>query len=221
MNKIAGKTLYIRFFPRVLLSGKEKVTMGKIAEIEGDNPYRQQVNRLPLDLPPAPGGTGKKLVISSLYLVHLVRRELPGVEVQLTGAADIIIEWEKEGRPGAALARSCALPLVCLLLFLGSALAIMNFHADVSMPTVHRQVYYILTGEETQSPLLLQVPYSLGVGLGMSLFFNHYLKNRFNDDPSPLEVEMYLYQDNVNRFLKSRETGIKSEAIPVIRSPRE
>ena len=32
------------------------------------------------------------------------------------------------------------LPLVWLLLFFGSGLAIMNFHEDVSMPEVHRRI---------------------------------------------------------------------------------
>lgn len=59
---------------------------------------------------------------------------------------------------------------VWTLLFIGSGLAIMNFHHDVSMQEVHQRIYYLITGIENKKPLLLQIPYSFGLGFGMILF---------------------------------------------------
>ena len=67
--------------------------------------------------------------------------------------------------------------LVWLLLFIGAALAIIYFHEDVSMQQVHQRLYYMITGEFNAQPLLFQIPYSLGLGLGMVLFLIMYFKS--------------------------------------------
>lgn len=45
----------------------------------------------------------------------------------------------------------------------------MNFHEDVSMQVVHQKIYYMVTGTYDNQPLILQIPYSLGLGIGMVL----------------------------------------------------
>jgi stage V sporulation protein AA len=91
------------------------------------------------------------------------------------------------------------------VLFIGSGLAIMNFHTDVSMPEVHQRLYYLITGRAESQPLLMQIPYSLGIALGMILFFNHFFQKRINEEPSPLEVELFLYQQNVDQYYIQHE----------------
>ncbi|UUZ94364.1 hypothetical protein LJK87_07260 [Paenibacillus sp. P25] len=41
----------------------------------------------------------------------------------------------------------------------------------------------------------------------MIVFFNHLFKKKFNEEPSPLEVEMFMYQENVNRYMITEEYG--------------
>lgn len=77
----------------------------------------------------------------------------------------------------------------------------MNFHDDVSMQSVQEKLYKIITGEAKQKPLLFQIPYSLGLGLGMILFFNHVFRKRINEEPSPLEVEMFNYQQDLDSYV--------------------
>ena len=81
----------------------------------------------------------------------------------------------------------------------------MNFHEDVSMLQVHQKIYTIITGETKEHPLLLQIPYSIGIGIGMILFFNRVFKKRLNEEPSPLEVEMFLYQQNLDQYVAIHE----------------
>ncbi len=92
-----------------------------------------------------------------------------------------------------------------LLLFVGAALAIIYFHEDVSMQQVHQRLYYMVTGESNKKPLLFQIPYSLGLGLGMILFFNHVFQKRINEEPSPLEVEMFQYQQSLDQYVMMNE----------------
>jgi stage V sporulation protein AA len=81
----------------------------------------------------------------------------------------------------------------------------MNFHEDVAMGDVHQKIYQLITGEKSEKPLIIQIPYSLGVGIGMVLFFNHLFKKKFNEEPSPLEVEMFKYQQDLDQFIVIQE----------------
>lgn len=98
--------------------------------------------------------------------------------------------------------------LIWLVLFIGTAMTIMNFHYDVSMQEVQQKLHYILTGEEEAFPLWIQIPYSLGLGLGTLLFFNHWFNKRFNEEPSPLEIEIANYQAEVDQYLVLHENEL-------------
>jgi stage V sporulation protein AA len=121
--------------------------------------------------------------------------------VQTIGASQTIVEILYEKKKLSPLLFS----VVWLLLFIGAGLAIMNFHEDVSMQQVHQRIYKIVTGKSNEQPLLLQIPYSLGLGLGMVLFFNHLFKKRINEEPSPLEVEIFNYQLDVDQYVAMNE----------------
>ena len=123
------------------------------------------------------------------------------IDIQAIGPSQTIIEVVPKQRGNNTI----IFVIVWLLLFIGSALTIMNFHEDVSMPAVHQKVYKLITGNEIERPLILQIPYSFGLGLGMILFFNHFFKKRFNDEPSPLEVEMFNYQQDLDRYVMMTE----------------
>ncbi len=73
------------------------------------------------------------------------------------------------------------------------------------MRDVHIALYEIITGERNDYPYLLQIPYSIGLGLGMIVFFNHIFKKRLNEEPSPLEVEMFNYQLDLDQYVAMHE----------------
>ena len=63
----------------------------------------------------------------------------------------------------------------------------------------------LLLGKSVEKPLIFQIPYSIGLGLGMIIFFNHVFKKRLNEEPSPLEVEMFNYQNDLDRYVVMHE----------------
>lgn len=87
-------------------------------------------------------------------------------------------------------------------------MTIMNFHYDVSMQEVQQKIHYLLTGKHSKYPLWIQIPYSFGLGVGMLLFFNHWFKKRFNEEPSPLEIELFNYQQDLNQYVMHYENKL-------------
>lgn len=140
------------------------------------------------------------IVIDLSSIVERITKKYP-IDIQAIGPSQTIIEVVPKQKKNNTI----LFVIVWLLLFVGSALTIMNFHEDVSMPAVHQKIYKLITGNEIERPLILQIPYSFGLGLGMVLFFNHFFKKRFNDEPSPLEVEMFNYQQDLDRYVMMNE----------------
>ncbi|SDC38418.1 stage V sporulation protein AA [Paenibacillus sp. UNCCL117] len=191
--------IYIRLRRTLSINPREPVTLGTVAQILSPPEYERELLQLELYRPKE--YDGNLVLVDMMLIISKVQEKFPELQVELFGDPHTLVEVQgKVKRPNKVL-----IVLVWLLLFVGSGLAIMNFHADVSMAEVHRHIYKLLTGRDQAHPLLLQIPYSLGIGIGMIVFFNHLFQKKFNEEPSPLEVEMYMYQENVNQYVITDE----------------
>ncbi|WP_328699961.1 stage V sporulation protein AA [Chengkuizengella marina] len=184
--------LYLRLRKCIKLTKGKPIYLGQIAQIIIDPEWEMKLKKLLIKQPT----DERNLVIDLMLIVKKVKEVLPDVTIEYFGEPHVFVEFE-ENKPSPNF---ILIALVWLLLFVGSGLAIMNFHADVSMEEVHQKIYTFVTGEETDSPLLLQIPYSLGLGIGMILFFNRLFKKKFSEEPSPLELEMFMYKESLNQF---------------------
>jgi stage V sporulation protein AA len=195
----SGPTLYIRLRKRMTIRRGDPVVLGSIAQILVDTEYEPSLQMLLLHHPREQ--EGNMLLVDMMLIVSKVKKRYPFMQIEHFGEPHCLIEIKDERKRTNLV----WVVLVWLLLFVGSGLAIMNFHADVSMSIVHQHIYQLLTGQWVEYPLLLQIPYSLGIGLGMIIFFNHLFKKKFSEEPSPLEVEMFMYQENVNYYVITEE----------------
>lgn len=193
--------VYLRLRNRHYVKLQENITLGQIAQIIAPDKYEKVLKNLIIYQ------SSKKdqhlIVIDIMQVIKTINDKFPALEVKNFGNPEIIIEIIAEKKKPHFLAIS----FVWLLLFVGSGLAILNFHHDVNMLEVHKRLYYLITGIENNRPLLLQIPYSLGIGIGMILFFNHVFKKKINEEPSPLEVEMFLYQQNLDQYVVLNENN--------------
>lgn len=144
---------------------------------------------------------GNRYVVSIIQIIAALQRTRPELCIHNIGAEQMIVEVIMRRKRINLL----LVAFVWIVLFIGSGLAIMNFHTDVSMLEVHQRIYELVTGRKNMHPYIIQIPYSLGVGAGMILFFNHLFHKRFNEEPSPLELEMFLYQKNVDEYVLANE----------------
>ncbi|MGM0874067.1 MAG: stage V sporulation protein AA [Bacillota bacterium] len=193
------KTVYIRLRHRIQVHPNDVITIDKIALVVGDKELTEKLRQIiihkikPIDK--------NRVVIDVMHVIKEIHKFDHHIDVQTIGASQTIVEILYEKKKLSPL----LFCVVWLLLFIGAGLAIMNFHEDVSMQQVHQRIYKIVTGESNEQPLLLQIPYSLGLGLGMVLFFNHLFKKRINEEPSPLEVEIFNYQLDVDQYVAMNE----------------
>lgn len=201
MSINAYPVLYLRFRKRVRIPKGHPVMLGDVAQMLTEPELEPVLSKLVLHR--LKEEDGNLLLVDMMMVAEKVKNAVPGIRIELFGDPHVLIEAAGNERKS----HIALIVLVWLLLFIGSGLTIMNFHEDVSMPEVHRRIYELLTGKRTEHPYLLQIPYSLGIGIGMALFFNHVFKRKFNDEPSPLEVEMFLYQQSLDKYVITEEYG--------------
>ncbi|MBO1000939.1 stage V sporulation protein AA [Bacillus sp. SD075] len=191
--------VYIRMRNRVQVKGNQTVRIKDIARIIGPEEVITIIEEILLL-------TVKKedrniIVIDLAQVIMAIRKMDQTIEVETFGPSQTIIEIVLSKKKMSYL----TFALVWFLLFVGGGMTIMNFHVDVSMGEVHQKIFTIITGKVDDKPLLIQIPYSFGLGIGMILFFNHFFKKRFNEEPSPLEVEMFNYQQDLDSYVIMNE----------------
>lgn len=147
-----------------------------------------------------PNGTPGRYVISAVDLVHTVAKAEPNVDVTHIGEANFVVTYEKEKHQQKWYSWLKTL-LVCVLTFFGGAFSIMTFNTDVDTANLFSKIYTQFTGEIAAGPTILEFTYSLGIGIGIIFFFNHFGKGKLTQDPTPVEVQMRLYEDDVNKTL--------------------
>ena len=77
----------------------------------------------------------------------------------------------------------------------------MSYHNEISIIDLFADMYTMATGRENDGFTALEAAYSIGLSLGIIIFYNHLGKRKLTPDPSPVSVEMRTYEDDVNRSI--------------------
>lgn len=155
----------------------------------------------------------KRQVISILKVVEMMEAACPGITVNSLGETAVLIEWIKVRKQPQPL-RWIKIAIAGGISFFGTAFTIMAFHNDISVNKVFAKIYELVMGQPSNGYTVLEISYSIGLGLGIILFFNHVGGRRITKDPTPIEVAMKNYEDDVNQSLVNTSDR-KGETIDV------
>lgn len=166
----------------------------------------------------------KYVVIDILQIIQKMVQTCPGIRVESLGEKEVILEpgfiteEEKKGKKtsekGQKWWNGLKLIFVCGICFFGTGFTIMAFQNDIGINGVFDTVYEILMGEKPSGVNALQLGYAVGLFLGILLFFNHVGKKKISSDPTPIQVSLQNYEEDVNNTLVSlaKKTGGKEDA---------
>ncbi len=138
---------------------------------------------------------GNKTVVSVLTVIQKIHEIYPELEIKNLGEPDFIVGLKP--KETAKPLEIIKVILVCLVIFFGAVFAMMTFNEDVSALDSFRKVYTWVMGTAPEGATILELSYSVGVGVGIVVFFNHFGKKRLTKEPSPVEVEMSGYDKQV------------------------
>ena len=100
--------------------------------------------------------------------------------------------------------------LIGIVIFFGSGFSIMAFHNDISIVDLFAQIYTQVIGYAPEHIGGLEIGYSIGLALGILIFFNHISLQKREKDPTPLQVEVSKYEQDVEdtiERIRQKEQG--------------
>ena len=149
-------------------------------------------------------GEKEKAVFSLIYIYKKIY-ECMGSNIQIhsVGASECLVDWIQEKRPSKLLGY-VQVVLVGLVTFFGAAFTIMTYNADAGVPDVFSTLYEMFTGSSGGNGVL-ELTYSIGIGIGVIVFFHHFEK-KGRKTPTAMEVQMNKYEkDVVDSYVKYEE----------------
>ena len=145
-------------------------------------------------------GEPKRQVISLLKVIEEIDKICPGASVENIGETAVMVEYINVNKHKGPL-QMLKLVFVAMISFFGTAFTIMAFHNDIGINDVFAKVYEMVMGQPGDGYGILELAYSLGLAIGIIVFFNHIGGRRITKDPTPIEVEMRVYETDVNKAL--------------------
>ncbi len=136
-------------------------------------------------------------VFSVLNIIQQIHEDYPDLEVQNIGESDFIIEC-KAGIVENKVLDIAKTVVLCVVIFFGAAFTIMTFNNDVGVGEVFTQLYEQVTGSKSDGVTEIEIFYAIGMPIGITIFYNHIGKKKVTHDPTPIQVEMRKYEQDVD-----------------------
>jgi len=194
--------IYIKPKKSVRLVKQKTVRLGDIAELYTEQKTADKMKAL--IIMEISEDIRKNYSVSIMDIIRILDKKFPGNIISNMGEAEVLIEYHsKPDKTGvsARMANFLKTALVFAILFIGSATSIMTFHSDAQVPKILENFYYIFMGTQKTNPMLVTIPYSIGLALGIIVFFNHFSKLRMSIDPTPIKVELTTYKNETRQSI--------------------
>lgn len=187
--------LYIKVDKSSLVN-KKRITMKDVVKIYGTN--KKMVNDINhMEILTIKEDKKANYIFSILKIIEFISEKYPDVEIINEGEIDFIILYEPLKTPNKAL-EVLKTVLVCFIVFIGSAFAIMTFNNDVDVFSIFDELYLLFTGVEKDGGGILELAYAIGLPLGIIMFYSHFSKAKLGTDPTPMQIQMRLYEEDVD-----------------------
>ena len=188
--------VYLKFEAKIQ-TDQEKIYVSDVAEIVCRNDQKkEQIRNIAIHS----FGIPDRDVVTALYIVNEIEKQVRDVVVVPLGTENIILERIKNKQP-SHLFEIVKVVFVSMVCFFGTGFTIMAFHNDIGIRGVFEQISSLITGTDGLGIMILEISYAFGLTAGILLFFNHIGKRRITKDPTPIEVSMRNYEDDVNKTL--------------------
>jgi len=196
--------VYFQFKPYYNKTPDEVGHLVDIIDFTGPSPLKERIEKIVI----FPEGLKNQKVVSAIQVINLIKQSVGNVIIHHIGESSVLYEPQKAAKENPILV-FLRVAISSLFLFFGSALAIMYFHSDVNMNQAHEMIYYLISGEKNTNPALFSISYTIGVGVGIAVFFEVVNKVRDKNNAGPLELELYQSQKELADYQKDQEGNQK------------
>lgn len=146
----------------------------------------------------------QKIVFSVMKIIELINNEFPECDINNIGESEFIIDYDRgniDDKNKAKMTDIIKVILTSFFVFMGAGYSIIAYNNDVGVNEIFQSVYEFFTGQKSNGMTVLELGYCIGLFLGIITFYNHIFKRKFSDDPTPLDVELKSYKEEINKAI--------------------
>lgn len=190
-----SNTLYMQIDKNVKIMSPH-VCLGTIAQLfcKNEDILERCKN---LNVYEVPENKPGRYIMTAMDLIHKIQNDMPDIEVSHIGEPTFILTYESKKKTSQVW-NWVKTALICILTFFGAGFAIMTFNTDVDTPKLFSDLYEEVTGQVSDGFTELELMYSVGIAIGVVFFFNHFGRKKLSEDPTPIQVQMRIYEDDVD-----------------------
>lgn len=186
--------VYISFQKSSEVSNR-KITVGDIASVYcKDNSIQAKIKSLPIIS--VPETESRRYVVTAIKVLSVIEENVNGIDIINLGEPEFVVSYKREKKQHK-VTDFLKVFLASVVIFCGSAFAIMAYDNDVDINSIFETMSKWVTGDN-KAVFLQQVMYALGLFLGIMIFYNRLGKRKGVKDPTPLDIQMRLYEDDIN-----------------------
>ena len=194
--------LYISLEQSTMVNSR-KVHIGDIAKLfTTDKDVYYKVSKLSIFT--FPNTEQGQQVVTAMKLIEIINKSIKDLLIIPVGDSETIVYYRNTA-PVKKLTEKLKALVLKLVAFFGTGFSIMSYNGDVGSRDLLEKIYTLFTNDTADgNPKGLSlgiIMYSLGLCIGMITFFNHGINHKNTDDPTPLQVQMRLYEQNVNQSI--------------------
>jgi len=203
--------IYIKPKRKTNLFNQTEITIGDVAEVIASKNEVKKINKMKLQSIKNNKENKTNYLVSVTDIITVITKVYPDATINNVGEMDTWVQHVSKKSHDKAVLKWLKILFIAIVLMIGSSTAIMSFHTDGQLSKVFEKYYSIFYGEEKTNPLIINIPYSIGLAVGIIVFYNHFMGKKITDDPTPVEVEMELYDrdvtDTVIDILSQQQEG--------------
>lgn len=191
--------IYISIHRKTTVTKKKLIQLKDIAEISApEHAIRKVENIIVFDINK---DQKANYIISIIQVIKSILKEFPEATISNEGEESVVLQYLPEDYKENRVWQLCKLGVVALTLFVGSTITIMAYHEDVALLKVFSAIQGMFTGTKTDQPNWISIPYSIGIGTGIIVFYNQFGVKKLTNDPTPIQVEMSKYDKDIDTCL--------------------
>lgn len=138
-----------------------------------------------------------QIIVSILKVIEFINKKYPDLEINNLGEGDFILSYQPQSKY-EKLKENVFTVFICMVAFFGGGYAIMAYNTDIGVKELFTYLSMLFLGNPKTGILYLTIAYSIGLTSGMILFFNHIGNKKITSDPTPLEIQMRLYEKDIS-----------------------
>ena len=150
-----------------------------------------------------PETESRRYVISAVKIISIIEKTIENIDIVCMGEPEFIVSYKRDKQQHKFL-DFLKVFLVSVIIFCGSAFAIMAYENDIDINGVFDSMNNWVTDGMKNGVLIQQIAYSVGLGAGIMIFYNKFGKRKSVKDPTPLDIQMRLYENDINTAIISK-----------------